>query len=373
MNNKILYMIFVMSCVLTACNNSHDKEIRNYVMNIDAAFPKIDSVMLYKTYPGSLFAKTEVDLVARVNGFLQEASYKSGDFVKKGQILFVIEPKPYQEAVAQAEAQLSSAKSQNEYAKINYESMKEAAKNNAVSQIDFVQAESNWNQSVAAVKLAEAALETAKLNLSYCYIRAPFNGHVTSKSVDIGNYLNGESSPQRLATIYDDQSMTAVFTIEDSQYMRMISGQKDDKNKKIYETVKISFNESLPHNYTGTITYLSPMVDLSTGTITLQAKVDNPYGELKSGMYCTISIPYKEHKNAILINDAAISTDQLGKYIYTIDNANKVVYTPIKVGDLVNDTLRIVNDGISPNQKYVTTAILKVRDGMTVNPVITNN
>lgn len=370
MNKKIIYSIFVMTCILTACSKSQQEGTSNYVMNIDVALPQTDSVMLYKTYPGSLSAKTEVVLVARVNGFLQEASYKSGDYVKKGQLLFVIEPKPYQEAVAQAEAQLSSAKSQNEYAKINYESMKEAAKTNAVSQIDFVQAESNWNKSVAAVKLAESTLETAKINLSYCYIRAPFNGRVTSKSVDIGNYLNGGSSPQRLATIYDDQSMTAVFTIEDSQYMRMISGQKDDKNKKVYETVKISFNESLPHNYTGTLTYLSPMVDLSTGTITLQAKVDNPYGELKSGMYCTVSIPYKELKNAILIKDAAISTDQLGKYIYTINDSNKVVYTPIKIGDLVNDTLRIVTEGLTPNQKYVTEAIQKVRDGMTVNPIM---
>lgn len=370
MKNKLLYSLLVVALTLTACNKSQKTGTGDYVMNIDVALPQTDSVLLHKTYPGSLSAKSEVNLVARVNGYLQQVNYKAGDYVKKGQLLFVIEPKPYQEAVAQAEAQLSSAKSQNEYAQINYESMKEAAKTNAVSQIDFVQAESNWNQSIAAVKSAEASLENAKLNLSYCYIRAPFNGHITKKTVDIGNYLNGGSSPQTLATIYDDKTMTATFTIEDSQYMRMISGQKDDKDKKLYSTVSISFAESLPHSYNGTLIYLSPMVDLSTGTITLQAKVDNPYGELKSGMYCTVSVPYKELTDAILIKDAAISTDQLGKYIYTVNDSNKVVYTPIKVGDLVNDTLRIVTDGLSPNQKYVTQAIQKVRDGMTVNPIL---
>lgn len=370
MKSKLNFSILMLAIIFAACNKSQKETASGYVMNVNVATPEIDSVVLHKRYPASLTAKMEVNLVARVNGFLQAANYKAGDYVKKGQLLFIIEPKPYQEALSQAEAQLSSAKSQNEYSKVNYLSMKEAAATNAVSQIDFVQAESNWNQSIAAVKSAEASLENAKINLGYCYIKAPFNGRITSKSVDIGNYLNGSSSPQVLATIYDDETMTATFTIEDSQYMRMISEQKNSKNKSIYDSVTLSFNESLPHTYSGTISYLSPMVDLSTGTITLQAKVNNPYGELKSGMYCTVTLPYKELPEAILIKDAAISTDQLGKYIYTVNDSNKVVYTPIKIGDLVNDTLRIVTEGVSPNQKYVTQAIQKVRDGMKINPVL---
>lgn len=371
MKKTLLYSTVIFACMFSACNKSAKESFSGYTPDINVALPVTDSVLLHKTYPGSLSAQTEVNLVARVNGYLQQANYKAGDYVKKGQLLFVIEPKPYQEAVAQAQAQLSSAKSQNEYAQINYESMKEAAKTNAVSQIDFVQAESNWNQSIAAVKSAEAALENAKINLSYCYVYAPFNGHITKKSVDIGNYLNGGSSPQTLATIYDDRTMTVTFTIEDSQYMRMVSGQSKDKGNKLYNNVNLSFNETLPHTYTGTISYLSPMVNLSTGTITLQAKIDNPFGELKSGMYCIVSLPYKELSKATLIKDAAISTDQLGKFIYVVNDSNKVVYTPIQVGDLINDTLRIVTEGVTPKQKYVTQAIQKVRDGMTVNPILT--
>lgn len=370
MKTKLFILILILAITTTACNESQKESNSGYTMNVNVSTPVIDSVLLYKQYPASLSAKTEVNLVARVDGFLQSANYKGGEYVKKGQLLFIIEPKPYKEALSQAEAQLSSAKSQNVYAKINYESMKEAASSNAVSQIDFVQAESTWNQSIAAVKSAEASLENAKINLGYCYIKAPINGRITSKSVDIGNFLNGSATPQVLATIYDDETMTVTFTIEDSQYMQMISEQKNSKNKNVYDTVILSFNESLPHNYSGKISYLSPMVDLSTGTITLQAKVNNPYGELKSGMYCIVKIPYKEIPQAILIKDAAISTDQLGKYIYTVNSSNKVVYTPIKVGDLVNDSLRIVTEGLSSEQKYVTQAIQKVRDGMSVNPVL---
>ena len=369
MNKTILYTIIIAS--LFSCNNNKKNDASNYTMNVNVALPMVDSVTLQKSYPGTLKAQSEVNLVARVNGFLQQANYKPGQLVKKGQLLFVIEPKPYQEAVAQAEAKLASAKSQNEYAKTNYESMREAAKTNAVSQIDFVQAETNWNQSIAAVKSAEASLENAKINLSYCYILAPFNGHISKKNVDIGNYLNGSASPHVLATIYDDRTMTVTFTIEDSQYMRMISEQKGGKQQKTHDTVNLSFNEILPHSYSGEINYLSPMIDISTGTITLQAKVDNPYGELKSGMYCIVHLPYKEINKAVLVKDAAISTDQLGKFIYVVNDSNKVVYTPIKTGDLINDTMRIVTEGVTANQKYVTQAIQKVRDGMKVNPIIT--
>lgn len=371
MKNIILYTASLILACFVSCNKTDNTKTNNYTMNVNVALPIVDSVTLRKSYPGTLTAQSEVKLVARVNGFLQQVNYKPGDLVHKGQTLFVIEPKPYKEAVAQAEAQLSSAKSQNEYAKTNYESMKEASKTNAVSKIDFVQAETTWNQSIAALKSAESTLENAKINLGYCYIKAPFNGHISQKTVDVGNYLNGSANPFVLATIYDDRTMTVTFTIEDSQYMRLISEQKQSKPQTNYDTISLTFNELLPHNYTGKINYLSPMIDLSTGTITLQAKVDNPYGELKSGMYCIVHLPYKTVQQATLIKDSAISTDQLGKFIYVVNDSNKIVYTPIKIGDLINDSLRIVTEGITPNQKYVTQAIQKVRDGMSVAPILT--
>lgn len=371
MKRIVVYLVLILGCSLASCHKSKtDEKESAYMMEVNVCLPVVDSVLLYKTYPGKLTAQSEVNLVARVNGYLQRADYKAGDYVKKGQLLFVIEPKPYQEAVLQAESQLASAKSQKEYARSNYESMKEAAQSNAVSQIDLVQAESNWQQTVAAVKSAEAALETAKLNLEYCYIRAPFNGRITKKNMDIGNYLNGNASPQILATIYDDRTMTVTFAIEDSQYMRMLNDRQKTSSNSMFDNVILSFNETLPHNYSGTLNYLSPMVDLSTGTVTLQAKVDNDFGELKSGMYCVVSLPYKKETKAILINDAAIGTDQLGKFIYTINDSNRVEYTPIEVGGLVGDTLRIVSKGVSPNTKYVIQAMQKVREGMMVKPIL---
>ena len=153
--------------IVSACKKSNEIAYNN-VMSVNVEKPIIDSVLLRKTYPGSLSAKTEVNLVARVNGYLQQANYRAGDYIKKGQLLFVIEPEPFKEAVTQAEAQLASAKSQKTYAQINYESTKDAAQTNAVSQIDLAQAENNLEVAIASVKSAEAALETARTNLEYC-------------------------------------------------------------------------------------------------------------------------------------------------------------------------------------------------------------
>lgn len=342
----------------------------NYTMNVDVAHPITDSVLLHKTYPGYLASEVKVDLVARVSGFLQSINFKAGDKVSKGQLLFVIEPTTYKDAVEQAESQLATARSQYEYARSNYRSMKEAAKSEAVSQIDVIQSESNLNQSIAAIKNAEAALSIARTNLSYCYIKAPFSGHITKSNYDVGNYLNGSAAPQTLATLYDDRNLYAYFAIEDRQYINMVNQGKDKVESIDYNNIPIIFNDSLPHNYTGELNYLSPVVDKSTGTLTIRAKINNKYGELKSGMYVNIRMPYEEMSEAILIDDASIGTDQLGKYVYLVNDSNKVVYTPIKTGDLYKDTLRIVTQGLTPKDRYVTKALLKVRDGMKVNPVL---
>ncbi len=148
----------------------------------------------------------------------------------------------------------------------------------------------------------------------------------------------------------------------------------NNRDKINYNAIPINFSEKLPHDYTGALNYMAPNVNATTGTIELQAKVDNTYNELKPGMYCTIRLPYKLDPQAMIINDASISTDQLGKYVYVVNDSNKVVYTPIKVGDLVQgDTMRVVTEGLKPTDRYVTSAMLKVRNGMTVKPFTTDN
>ncbi len=337
---------------------------------ISVAYPQVDSVVLIKSYPGYLTAIQTVDLVARVNGYLQQIAYTPGAKVKQGQLLFVIEPSQYEDAVEQAEAALRTAQAQYEYAENNYTRMQEAARSDAISEIDLIQARSQMEQADAAVSNATAALSTARLQLSYCYVRAPFEGSISRSLYDVGNYINGMQQPVTLATIYQDKKMYAYFSIEDNQYLKMLVNKSKGTHSVPTDQAEILFQEPMSRRYYGTLNYLSPEVDLSTGTLSIRAEVDNPAGELKSGLYISIQLPYGSRKDAVLVRDASIGVDQLGKYLYVVNDSNRVERRSVETGQLIHDTLRLITRGIAPQERYVTRALLKVRAGMKINPVL---
>lgn len=336
---------------------------------IEVAYPVIDSVTLHNTYPGYIRAVNSADVVARVSGQLLTQNYTDGAYVTKGQPLFTIESTKYRDAVEQASASLATARSQYDYYSRQYEAMKKALEADAVSQMDVIQARNSMNQAQAAIRTATAALETARTNLGYCVVRAPISGHVSSAELSKGNFVNGEMSPVKLCSIYDDSEMKAVFAIEDSQYEKMI-GVNGGTSGMLYRKVPLKFAQQLPHAYTADLYYTSPSVEVSTGTLSLEGSVANPDKELKDGMYVTVDLPYGVNPKAILIKDASIGEDQLGKYVYVVNDSDKVVYTPIEVGELYQDTLRLVTKGLKPRDRYVTKALLSVRNGEKVKPVI---
>lgn len=366
-------MGIVLSTALSSCNKQHGKDDKTPTETeetIDVALPVVDSVVLHREYPGTLSAVNEVNLVARVNGSLVYADYEPGAIVEKGTVLYRIDDSQYRNDVNQAAAQLATARATHAYNIRNYQAMKKAIESDAVSQMDVIQAESAMKESEAAINNAQAVLSTARLNLGYCTVTAPFRGRVSKCAYSDGQYLAGAASPVTLGTIYDDSQLNAYFAIEDAQFLQMLNEARS--NKKInYDSIPLLFSHKLPHTYTGRLDYLAPQIDTSTGTISIRAKVDNPYGELKSGQYVRVSLPYAIEPKAILVKDASISTDQQGKYVYVVDNDNKIVYTPIETGELVNDTMRIVSKGLTPESRYVTKALLKVRNGMEVKPRLT--
>ena len=339
-------------------------------LSVSVEHPQVRSVMIHKSYPGYTYANAKADIVGRVNGTILTRPYSGGDYVAKGTVLFTIDPSQYADAVRQAEAALATANSQYEYASRQYEAMKLALESDAVSAMDVVQARSNMEQARASIKRSEAALADSRTNLSYCTVRAPFAGRMSGATLDPGAYVSGGGAPVTLATIYDDSKIVVVFNVEDSQYQHVLATQAD--NDTIYNNIPVSFPDEGNSVYSAALTYTAPAIDKSTGTFTLKASIPNTRGLLRDGMYVTVNLPVGVVDNAVLVKDSSIGTDQLGNYVYTVSDSNTVVYTPIKTGELFEDSLRIVTDGISKDSRYVTSAMLKVRDGMRVNPVTSN-
>ncbi|HCY30478.1 MAG: efflux RND transporter periplasmic adaptor subunit [Bacteroides thetaiotaomicron] len=362
--------IFLVFSVLTGCKEKKDAGAMKGMptLAISVAKPIVKDITLTKDYPGYLTTEKTVNLVARVNGTLQSVSYAPGGRVKKGQLLFVIEPTLYNDKVAQAEAELKTAQAQLEYARNNYSRMKEAVKSDAVSQIQVLQSESSVTEGVAAVSNAEAALSTARTNLGYCYVRAPFDGTISKSTVDIGSYVGGSLQPVTLATIYKDDQMYAYFNVADNQWLEM-SMNNQQPTKDLPKKIMVQLGKEGTESYPATLDYLSPNVDLNTGTLMVRANFDNPQGVLKSGLYVSITLPYGEADHAILVKEASIGTDQLGKFLYAVNDSDIVHYRHIEIGQLINDTLRQVLGGLSPQERYVTEALMKVRDGMKIKPI----
>lgn len=370
---KEIAIILTATAILSVSCRKDKKEAAAEVPEIDVTNVITDSVLLSKSYPGALAAVSKIDVVGRVNGQILTTNYTFGDHVNKGQVLFTIESDTYRDRVAQAQASLATAKSEYEYASKHYDAMQKALQSDAVSKIEVLQAKSAMETSAAAIKNAQAALETAQTNLGYCTVHAPISGLITRPAFGAGAYISGEGSPVVLATIYDSSEIYANFNIEDVTFIRaFIDADRKSGHPKIdYGHVPVRFSESLSRPYTGRLYYISPDVDTSTGTIFLRLRIDNPDGELRDGMYVTVDLPYERLSDAILVKDAAITTSQSRKFIYTVNDSNKVVYTPIEVGDMANDTMRVVTSGLRGDERYVTKAMLKVRPGMTVKPVLT--
>ena len=247
--------------------------------------------------------------------------------------------------------------------------MKEAVKSDAVSRIQVQQAESAVAQSQAALSNAQAELNTARTNLSYCYVRSPFDGTIDKTQYDPGNYISGALQPVTLATVYKDDRMYAYFNVSDNQWLGMLFREAETDNSKLPDEITVRLGKSGSQTYRAKMDYLSPSVDMSTGTLTVRANMDNPKGILKNGLYVSVTLPYGEQKNAVLVPDASIGTDQLGKFVYLVNDSNIVKYRHIVAGQLVDGTLRQILSGVKPGDRYVTKALMKVRDGMEVKPV----
>ena len=357
---KDIIFITVALAALCACHNSKESSAQTGEMPVEVSQPVIKDITLTREYPGYLDADATVSIVGRVNGIITSRSATDGSRVKKGELLFVIEPTLYENAVSQAEAALKTAEAELEYAQNNYERMQVAINSNAVSQIELLQAKSNVESCKAAVKNASAALGSAKTKLGYCYIKAPADGVVSRHSQPVGAYIAGEMNPVELCRLYKDDIMYAYFNMN-SDMLQHIGNDID--------SITFSQTDDPTRQYSAAIDYLAPDINLNTGTVQVRAKLENSNGDLKPGNYIKVALPYREIEKAILIDDASIGTDQLGKYIYVVNDSSIIEYRRIEVGRLVDDTLRLVTAGLQPSERYVTKALLKVRNGMKVTPI----
>jgi membrane fusion protein (multidrug efflux system) len=319
-------------------------------------------------YVAQAESSRQVNIQARVSGFLDSHEYVEGTIVKEGQVLFLMDKKPFQAQVDAAKAQLSKAQATLAVATANIARVKPLAKADALSQKDLDNAEGQFNSASASVDAAKAQLETAQLNLSYCTITSPVTGISGAAAQADGSYLDQSNS--QLTTVALLSPMWVNFSLSENELQKyrdqVKKGHLTDTSARDF-TVEVVLADGQPFPYTGRITFANPSYNTQTGTFLIRATVDNPEGLLLPNQYVRARVHGITRPNAILVPQRAVMQGSRGHFVWLVDKDNKARQRPVTVGNWVgNDWL--ITEGLHDGDLVVVDGGIKISDGVLVNP-----
>lgn len=332
--------------------------------------PVQKAVTDYADFNGLTQAVDYVEVRARVEGYLESINFQPGSHVKEGDLLFVIDPRPFQAKLDEAEAELERRKAELKQAEATLKRKELAYKANAVSEVEVIQGRADRDVAKAAIQAALAAIETAKLNLAYTRIHAPVSGRIGRDLVDEGN-LVGASERTLLTTIVKDDPIYAYFNVNERDllyYQQHPSRQDSPTNGQGNTPVFLGLSNQQGYPFKGHIDFVDNRLDPSTGTIQVRGVFANSEHKLWPGLFARIRVPIGTRDDALLVPDLAVGTDQRGDYLLVVNKENAVEYRPVKTGAQVRD-MRVIETGITADDRIIVEGLQRARPGLTVSPV----
>jgi multidrug efflux system membrane fusion protein len=326
------------------------------------------NVTEWDDFSGRVEAIDRVEIRPRVAGTIDEVHFQEGQLVKKGQLLFTIDPRPYQAELARADAAVAGAQASAALARTELDRTRRLIEEHAVAQREMDQRENAVVEANAALQAATAARLGARLNLQYTAITAPVSGRVSRAEITVGNVIAAGATAPVLATVVSVSPVYVNFEIDESTYLRYASNGAvgNTGTDHIPVAVGLTNEEGYPRN--GKIKSFDNKLDTGSGTIRVRAVLDNANGALTPGMYARVRTGGAAAADAVLIDDKAVGTDQDKKYVMVVGGDNKVIYRAIKLGPMV-DGLRIVRSGLKKDEKIVVNGLQRIRPNDTVTPV----
>jgi membrane fusion protein, multidrug efflux system len=343
---------------------------------VTVALPVRRPITRYLEYTGTTEAYQSVDLRARVSGFLESVDFQPGAAVKKGDLLFVIDKRPFLAAVDRAQAQVLADEAALTAAESDARIAEELAAQRAGSEIDKITKIGRRDSARAAVEAARAALASAKLDLEYCEVRAPIDGRITKNLVDVGNLVGAAGQPTLLANLVSarpiyvtiDASERDVLEVRRARMARDPKAEPGQRAPGEWRPVELATSDREEFDIHGRIDYVDPAFNPQTGTIRVRCRFENEDEFLLSGMFVRVRI-LLDTAEAMLAPDIALLTGPSGRFALVVNDKDVVEARPVKIGTL-DGGLRAVLQGLQPTDRVVVNGLLRARPGATVKPVL---
>ncbi|UPA26712.1 efflux RND transporter periplasmic adaptor subunit [Shinella oryzae] len=332
-------------------------------------------VVTWQEFSGRLEAIDRVQVRSRVSGAIQSVHFREGALVKAGDLLFTIDPQPFQTAVTQAKGQFASAEARVKLAKTQLDRGERLAQSNSISQSDIDQRLNAVAEAEAALTTARATLDAAELELSYTNVRAPVAGRVGKVEITTGNLVAGGSASPALTTLVSVDPIYASFNVSEETVSAALAALPASEGalppiEQIPVEVGTLADEGTPIH--GKLQLIGNEVDAASGTIAVRAVFDNPGNRLIPGQFVRIRMGEPKAESKILVSEKAVGTDQDKKFVFVVDKENKVAYRPVVLGSLSGNE-RIVESGLSNGDKVVVNGLQRVRPGVVVDPQVQEN
>lgn len=337
------------------------------IPEVEVKTVKPETVRIWSEFSGRLTAVDAAEIRPEVSGRITEVKFQDGDNVKKGDILFIIDPRPFEAAVSKAEAQLATAKTNADFAKIELERASKMIKTQAIAQRIYDERFNANEVALAAIKSAEAALLQANVELDHAYLKAPITGRIGRVEVTVGNIVQAGPNAPLLTRIVTYDPIYADFEVDEKTYVETVRNNANNRNSEQKIPVELSLTSDKEHIYKGTIYSFDNRLDTASGTIRARAKFDNPNGILVPGLFASVKFSGDGEKQVLLVPQQAIGSDQNKKFVYVVDEQNKVLYRPVEAGKEVGSD-RIISSGLKPGDRVIVKGLQHIKPDQVVDP-----
>ncbi|MEM6905046.1 MAG: efflux RND transporter periplasmic adaptor subunit [Pseudomonadota bacterium] len=337
-------------------------------MPVDVAKPLVEEIVDWDEYTGRFEATERVELRARVSGYLQQTLFEDGAKVRRGDVLFVVDPRPFEAAYARAQGELRAAEAEQVRAVADLERTESLAATNTVAASNLDESRAIKLRADAEVAIAEAALREAGLNLEFTEVKAPFDGRISDARVDRGNLVSAGETV--MATIVQTAPIHLVFTASEAdflKYARLAAEGTRKSSRTTANRVEARLLDETGWPHTGEMDYVANEIDPNAGTITGRALFENPGDLLTPGLFARLRIVGSGEYEAVLIPDEAVLSDQARKIVMTVDGEGMVTPKVVTLGPIYRG-LRVIRSGLAAEDTVIVSGVLRARPGGQVVP-----